>query len=113
MTKNQLRKFLIKHLDDAIVPYEKWRNRDTPAAQEGQARMRMLLKAWCDFKLMSDYRVEVKQDEVDKFLETDEQWTMYISIFYYSFEDNWEWHTSYTPTPKRLAEVKAQNRDWY
>jgi hypothetical protein len=45
MTKNQLRKFLIKHLDDAIVPYEKWRNRDTPAAQEGQARMRMLLKA--------------------------------------------------------------------
>jgi hypothetical protein len=37
---------------------------------------------------MSDYRVEVKQDEVDKFLETDEQWTMYISIFYYSFEDN-------------------------
>jgi hypothetical protein len=45
MKKEELREFLINHLDRAIVPYKNWNDRDTPAAQERQATMRMYLKA--------------------------------------------------------------------
>lgn len=113
MTKSKLRKFLIKHLDDAIVDYKLWGDRDTPSAQEKQAIMRMYLRAWCDFKLMSSYEDEVKLKDVDKYLLEKDTYTMYISIFHYEFEDDWRWHTSYTPHPVTLKYYKDNQRDWY
>ena len=86
MNKTELREYLIQHLDNCLVPYKKWGNRDTPSAQEHQAIMRMYLRAGCDFKLMSSYDTQVSVKAAQKFLENCEG-TMYISIFHYQFED--------------------------
>ena len=86
MNKTELREYLIQHLDNCLVPYKKWGNRDTPSAQEHQAKMRMYLRAGCDFKLMSDYNKQVSVKASKKFLDTTNR-TMYISILHYDFED--------------------------
>lgn len=114
MWKEELRKFLIDHLEKSIVPYKNWWNRDTPSAQESQAKMRMYLLAWCDFKIMGDYDLEVPEKEIESYLKDENIKTMYISIFHYEFEDEWSWDTHYSPHPKYLEDcIKDWNRDWY
>ena len=111
MNKEQLKKKLIDILDQAVVPYKNWYNRDTPSAQEWCAKMRMYLLAGCDFKLMSDYWIEVPKENIEEYLKDTKIDTMYLSIFHYEFEDDGTWHTSYIPSLNRLKISKW--KDWY
>jgi len=113
--KKKIREILINILDDAIVPYINWRNRDTPSSQEWCAKKRMYLKAWCDFRIIRSYddNVWVPFDEAEEYI-AKQEWTMYLDIFHYEFEDEWNRDSWYFPSPKQLAYCKRNwDIDWY
>lgn len=93
------REELIALMDRAVVPQEKWHNRDSASAQRQLGEGRALLLAGCPF---------VFDDDCD-------QDTWWITISYKGF-DWFEQHipssdTCYIPTAKRL-EARA-GEDWY
>ena len=112
-TKEDLRKELIKILDNAIVPYKLWGNRDTPSAQEGCAKKRMYLRAGCDFKLIKDYddKSEILPKDAEEFIKK-EAGIMYLSIFHYEFEDEGSWDSGYFPSPNTIEFHKKNKSDW-
>ena len=117
MRKEEIRKLLIDHFDRAIVPFENWGNRDTPSSQESMGQLRAYLLAGCDFYLNYDYDTKVNFKDFEKFWGSEVK-TMYISIKYFEFEDEPDYHTTYFPSPFSLDWCKKNKNehgviDWY
>ncbi len=96
-----------------MIPYTEWADRDTPSAQEWCAKKRMYLRAWCDFHICKWYSTEdiiVDPKEAYQWMMST-QWTCYLTIFHYFFEDDWIRETSYFPSPNKVNNNKWQ--DWY
>lgn len=99
------REQLIDICERAIVPVNKWSNRDSPSAQLGVYQALGLLKAGCEFNVT--YRGDG--------CVTDER-TIWLYIFHPSFgtfdhgAPGDEIHV-YLPTPQRLEDMKGC--DWY
>jgi hypothetical protein len=97
---------LIKICERAIVPVDKWRNRDTPSSQRSLGICLVMLKAGCRFKVIYDGGV-CSTDEFTIWLEIG--WPSFHTFEYGSGYENSG--TFYLPTQKRLDECKGG--DWY
>lgn len=103
------RENLIAICEAAVVPVEKWRNRDSPGAQEALGLCWVMLKAGCEF------HVHPPQPE-KRGCHTDAR-TIWLTIEWPTFNTfeygggNETNDTFYIPTPARLRE--AEGRDWY
>lgn len=102
------RENLIAICEAAVVPVAKWRNRDTPGAQEAVGLCWAMLKAGCDF--------HVHPASEDSGCYTDDH-TIWLTVHWPTFSsfeyENGETQdaTFYLPTPKRL--LANTGRDWY
>ena len=111
------REDLIQLCDLAIVPEQRWLNRDSAIAQTQIGQCRQLLLAGCQYTLLTA--------EHDRYCQTSED-TIWIEIAYKGFSafenvSNWDTEeerfsyydkeTFYIPTMKRLME--RFGRDWY
>ena len=99
------REDLIKICEQAFVPEDKWRNRDSESAQCQLGECYALLKAGCDFEVVYD----------DDICETNE-YTIWLYVYskgfiYFDYAGEKEQHHYYLPTQKRLDE--ANGGDWY
>ena len=93
------RQKLIALIDAAVIPHQRWSNRDTPEALSQAATARAYLLAGCDFRLSQNPELPT----TDK--------TIWLEIKHYEFADEPDWHTYYLPTPARLE--AAAGSDWY
>ena len=106
MSHKYTREELIAICEDAIVPVDKWGNRDSPASHEKLGQCLVFLKAGCEFS--------VTYGEPGNCV-TDDR-TIWLYVFYPSFGTfdhggpGEELHV-YLPTRKRLDDRKG--RDWY
>ena len=98
------REELINILERAVVPHEKWRDRDTSDAQRQAGEALFLLKAGCPFKFDTSPELQSNRN------------TIWIEIQFHGFaafdhagSDSAE--TYYLPTPRRLD--AAAGDDWY
>lgn len=101
------REHLIAICEAAVVPVEKWDNRDSPAAQEQVGKCCILLKASCPFEVHTQKHENLNSTDHTIWLTID--WPSFSSI-----EDTGAYGNSrafYLPTPKRLR--KNVGRDWY
>lgn len=104
------REELIILCEAAIVPVDKWRNRDFPAAHEQVSLCWGLLRAGCKFSVITESR------HAGDDLISDEN-TIWLEITWPSFntfefgEGCEKSETFYLPTKKRLEDRK--DRDWY
>lgn len=113
MKTDYTREDLIGICERAIVPQEKWSDRDSHHAHEGIGESWALLKAGCKFKVCT----KENQPKGDSCV-TDEE-TIWLEIYVRDFnyfesehEDRKEnMNTHFLPTPERLA--KANGEDWY
>ena len=102
------REELIDICERAIVPVEKWGNRDSPGAHEKLGLCLVMLKAGCRF------HVTYHGDKNDPCITNDS--TIWLYVFWPSFGTieyggaESEEHF-YLPTPQRLEQRKG--RDWY
>lgn len=99
------REALIDICERAIVPHDRWSDRDTPGAQEGVGKAWAFLKAGCEFRVMTK----------GKYCVTGER-TIWIEIDHDDFGViDWggpgETETFYLPTHSRLEQ--ANGSDWY
>ena len=98
---------LIRLCEQAIVPHDKWRNRDSPSTQEGIGKAWAFLRAGCDFHILTD--------EDNEFCVTDER-TIWVEITHDHF-GTFDWggepdrERFYLPTEERLR--ARAGRDWY
>ncbi|MDJ0702802.1 MAG: hypothetical protein QNJ46_05930 [Leptolyngbyaceae cyanobacterium MO_188.B28] len=107
------RELLIRICEQAIVPMNKWKNRDSWSAQRGVGKAWVLLNAGVDF--------EVCVTEDGEGCSTNEKtiWLEFDGIKGFSaFENGWseeedftETETIYLPTPESLE--RANGGDWY
>lgn len=106
--KEEVRKLLIEHFDRSIVPFANWKDRDTPEAMESMGRCRAYLLAGCDFYLNYNYDEKVDFNDFSSFWKS-EVLMMYISIKYFEFEEEPQFHVNYFPSPYLLnyCEEKA------
>ena len=97
---------LIKLCEAAVVPVEKWADRDSAHAQKQAGKALALLRAGCEWSLSENPRTDEK--------------TIWIEITYPGFNafewgradrDYWEEELFYIPTTERLAACEGQ--DWY
>ena len=97
------REELISICNDASVPQDKWRNRDSADAQRQMGDCLALLRAGCQFEISHEYS-----------LATDEH-TIWIVIRYKGFDyfelGEISQETFYLPTRLRLEH--SQDSDWY
>ena len=101
------REELIAICEQAVVPEEKWRNRDSPSAQ------RQIGEAWGRLKAGCSFYVHVEEDT--------NSWRMgrviRLSITSLSFDhfecgsDAKDSESYYLPSPLRLKE--SEGKDWY
>lgn len=102
---------LIEICERAVVPEDKWRNRDSPATQIKVGMAWVLLKASCDFRIMPE-----KPEGVASGCFTDTR-TIWLEIdrkTFNTFEtdrDDRDELTVYLPTPAKLDANKGS--DWY
>jgi hypothetical protein len=106
------REELISICEAAIVPYEKWHNRDSPHSQERVGVCWALLRAGCEFRILTHpaHQGDGCVTDAD---------TIWLEITHATFmsiecgrdEEPWEDETFYLPTRKRLAD--RAGRDWY
>ncbi|WP_436702452.1 hypothetical protein [Nocardioides sp. BYT-33-1] len=99
------REDLIAICERAVVPHDRWGDRDTPGAQEGVGKAWAFLKAGCTFRVSTE----------GKYCVTDDR-TIWIEIDHDDFGTrDWggpgETETFYLPTPARLDATAG--RDWY
>ena len=100
---------LIEICERAIVPHDKWTDRDTPRSQTRVGEAWALLKAGCDFDVT--YKPRYERDGCV----TDDQ-TIWLEITHDDF-GTFDWggpqevETFYLPTPKRID--AHEGRDWY
>lgn len=105
MSPTYTREALIDICERAIVPHDRWSNRDTPDAQKGVGEAWALLKAGCDFTVIYG----------DSSIGTDDR-TIWLRIAHDSFvtfdyggsQDD---ELIYLPTPKRID--ANEGKDWY
>jgi hypothetical protein len=101
------REELVELLNNAIVPVEKWRDRDTSAAQRQLGECYALVKAGCGFNV---YRG-------NGHVHTRSVHTLEIVVSFPGFDSfeygagNNDIKTYYAPSPERLETSKG--RDWY
>ena len=97
---------LIKLCEAAVVPVEKWWDRDSAEAQKQVGKALALLRAGCEWKLADS------PESTEK--------TIWILITYPGFNaveygrndrDYWEEDLFYIPTAERLA--AREGGDWY
>ncbi|MGL5719466.1 MAG: hypothetical protein ACRCYP_01540 [Alphaproteobacteria bacterium] len=103
---------LIEICEKAVVPVEKWSNRDTPSAQEKIGLCWILLKDGCEFRVIVG-----SSDPKDNCVTNED--TIWLKIRWPSFDDI-EWGDKgncsneelfYLPTEARLH--RREGRDWY
>lgn len=106
------REELVAICERAVVPVEKWTNRDSSGAQHGVGVAWVMLKAGADFYI-NPARPGVRG------CHTDDD-TIWIDIYWPGFQAfeygrsdhaNWEDASVYLPTPARLD--RADGDDWY
>jgi hypothetical protein len=100
---------LVDICERAVVPYEKWHDRDSAAAHEQLGRAWVLLKAGCDFRVITRPQIEGSRCVTDDH-------TIWVEVAWPGFETvdyggNWEDETFYLPTSTRLDQ--RDGRDWY
>lgn len=104
MPRDPSRKFFLDLCDRALVPQERWHDRDSEGAQRQVGEARQLLLAGCPFKV-------IRQDE---FTQSD-IWTWWLEItskgFNYFEEGILNKSTFYIPTNRSLK--RAAGGDWY
>jgi hypothetical protein len=102
---NYTREDLIKICEMAIVSENKWRNRDSASSQRKIGEIWALLKAGCDFKILTDK---------NNYSCTDDQ-IIWIEIVYDGFSTfegmGKEKDVFYMPTREGLLAVNGG--DWY
>jgi len=112
------REQLIEICEKAIVPFEKWNDRDTSSAQLGVGQCLSLLKSGCKFE------IQTKENTTASACITDDE-TIWIQFYvrnfiwfeyHYDDEDRQEGIIDndchfYLPTPQRLE--MSQGNDWY
>ena len=105
MKETYTREELIRLCEKAIVPCDKWSNRDSSDAIRQIGNTWALLKAGCPFKVLTEGN-----------LKTDDR-TIWVECTFTNFmgyecgvDDNAK-ETNYIPTEKRLKEKKGS--DWY
>lgn len=103
------RENLIAICEAAVVPQSKWRNRDTPGAQEKLGLCWVMLKAGCDFDVHPPVAGSNGCHTSDRTIWLTVYWRNFSSFEYGNREC--ESDTFYLPTPKRLSE--ANGGDWY
>ena len=54
MSANYTREDLIAICELAVVPHDRWSDRDTPGAQEGVGKAWAFLKAGCAFRVLTE-----------------------------------------------------------
>lgn len=101
------REQLIALCERAIVPHNKWGNRDSAAAQRGVGKLWALLKCGCAFEIM-------RRKKFGDICITDDR-TIYVTVTlkgFGTFEGGpKETEIFYLPTEKRLQEYSGD--DWY
>lgn len=105
---NYTRDELIAICEQAVVPVDRWRNRDSASAQEGVGHAWALLKAGAEFQVITAGNLAT----TDRTIWIEVDWPGFMAFEYgTSDRSNWDDATFYLPTPKRLAE--ADGKDWY
>jgi hypothetical protein len=104
VTPSYTRDELIAICERAVVPHDRWSDRDTPSAQEGVGKAWVFLRAGCDFRVLTS-----------GFVITDDN-TIWLEIDHDNFGViDWggprETETFYLPTPERLN--ANSGKDWY
>jgi len=104
------REELIQICERAVVPIEKWGNRDSPSSHEKLGVCSVMLKAGADFT------VHRAKKEGESGCLTDDR-TIWLTLHWHNFGD-FEYGTRfgesdsfYLPTPARLDQTEG--RDWY
>lgn len=101
------REDLIAICEKAVVPVDKWRNRDSASAQTQLGKCWALLSAGADFTVS-----QTGTSTGGRTIWLDIEWPGFKAFEYGSADrDVWESGTFYLPTPARLAE--ADGKDWY
>lgn len=102
------RETLIALCEAAVVPVEKWHNRDSAGAQRGVGEAWVLLRAGAEFTVLNRGSLVTDEDTV---------WIEIVWPGFQAFEfgraerEHWEDSTFYLPTAARLA--RSDGRDWY
>lgn len=95
---------LIKICEDAIVPVSRWRNRDSPAAQEQVGKCWALLKADCKFVILKSG--DLVTDDFTIWIEIE-------SPNFNSFENGAGPETQSFYLPTRCVLDERVDLDWY
>lgn len=100
-----MRKELLEICEKAFVKEKDWRDRDSASAQRQLGECYALLKAGCDFTILTE-----KSDENTIWLEVySHGFCWFVSIDHDKSDMDRE--TYYLPTKKRLEETNG--KDWY
>ena len=118
MSDDYSREQLISICEQAIVPVERWHDRDSPAAQLGVGEAWALLKSGCDFTIRTADNSTKNSGCI-----TDERiiWIEIEHPTFNSFEEGgdrefFNKELFFLPTPARLQEsetVVREQKDWY
>jgi len=109
-----------KHLEQCIVPRDKWSDRDSNSAQRNIGDIWRLLKSGHRFEIWSDYKDEARARllSLDDFFSPENTiCTNYIYIYDImtfsacEYDTKGEKITYYFPTPFGLK--NAEGKDWY
>lgn len=103
------RENLIAICEAAIVPIEKWRNRDSPLSYEKLGLAWVLLKCGAEFHVHPERPGESGCFTDDRTIWITIEWPSFCTFEYGGGNENHE--TFYLPTPKRLRDCAG--RDWY
>jgi hypothetical protein len=113
MKSDYTREELVAVCERAVVPVDRWTNRDSASAQENVGRAWALLRADCEFT------VQPPHPEGKSGCFTDDR-TVWFTVRWPGFTaheygvadlTNWDDDTFYLPTPARLEATIG--RDWY
>lgn len=106
------REELVAICERAVVPVEKWRDRDSASAQQGVGLAYVMLKAGAEFTI-APARVGVSGCFTDdSTIWIDLEWPGFQAFEYERANRHyWDDETVYLPTPERLD--RADGGDWY
>ena len=105
------REELIAICEQAVVPVDKWGNRDSPSSHEKLGLCMVMLKAGCEFWIHTSppARSDNRCLTSDRTIWLGIDWPSFSTFEYGGGDMNSE--TFYLPTPERLKE--REGRDWY
>ena len=90
--------------ETAVVPVDKWRNRDSPSAQEQLGLCRHLLLCGCDFWVIQTGDIATN----DRTIWISIEWPSFAKFEYGGGHED---RRFYLPTAKRIKE--NEGKDWY